>query len=96
MPERPGLREEFRQWWQSAPRVWVIIGAIVLGAVIFRDLLGLIALIVFVLFVLSIIPAIAGALAGKAVGHVIRRIRYPQDAKFARQVPLILPRKSKR
>ena len=69
MTGKPSLRKEFRLWWQTAPRVWVIIGAVVLVAFVFRGTLDTIASIAFlvllVLFVVSIIPAVIGALAGK-------------------------------
>jgi ABC-type phosphate transport system auxiliary subunit len=96
MTEKPTLREEFRLWWRSAPRVWVIIAAVVVAAFVFRGTLDLIAsiafLIFFVLFLVSIVPAIVGALAGKAVGGVIRKVRYPRDTRFV-QNPIVLPRR---
>jgi hypothetical protein len=96
MTTKPTLREEFRLWWQAAPRVWVIIGAVVLAAFVFRGTLDAIASIVFlillVLFLVSIIPALVGALAGKFVGGVIRRVRSGRGGSHDR-IPLVLPRR---
>ncbi len=93
---RPSLREEFRLWWQAAPRVWVIIGVVVLAAFIFRGTLDAIAsiafLILFTLLLVSVIPALIGALAGKFVGRVIRRVRSGRDVPRDR-IPLVLPRR---
>jgi hypothetical protein len=96
MTTKPTLREEFRLWWQAAPRVWVIIGAVVLAAFVFRGTLDAIVSIVFlillVLFLISIIPALVGALAGKFVGGVIRRMRFGRGGPGHR-IPLVLPRR---
>lgn len=96
MTTKPTLREEFRLWWQAAPRVWVIIGAIILAAFVFRGTLDAVAsivfLILFVLFLVSIIPALVGALAGKFVGGVIRRVRCGRNMQ-SHQIPLVLPRR---
>ncbi len=96
MTTRPSLREEFRLWWQAAPRVWVIIGAVALTAFVFRGTLDAIASIVFLvvlgLFLVSIIPALVGALAGKFVGGLIRRVRCRRGGSVDR-IPLVLPRR---
>ncbi len=95
--EKPTLREEFRLWWQAAPRVWVIISAVILFAFIFRETLNAIAAVAFfvllIFLLVSIIPAVVGALAGKLVGRIIRRVRYPKDLGGSRCVPLVLPRR---
>src|SRR5690348_11917495 len=97
MTNKPTLREEFRLWWQAAPRVWVIIGAVILLAFVFRGTLDVIATIAFAVvfgfFVVSIIPALIGALAGKFIGHIIRKARCPDDMKRVRNVPLVFPRR---
>jgi hypothetical protein len=42
-PNKQSLREEFSQWFRSAPRVWLIIGAGVLAIIVLRSPLGSLA-----------------------------------------------------
>ena len=76
---KPSLREEFGLWFRAAPRVWLIIGAVVLAAFVFRGTLGALAstalFLALVLGVLFVLPAVIGAVAGITVRDVIRWMR---------------------
>jgi hypothetical protein len=40
---KQSLREEFSQWFHSAPRVWLIIGAVIVAFMVLRSPLGSLA-----------------------------------------------------
>ena len=89
---KPNLREEFRQWFHAAPRVWLIIGMAVLLAIIFRDVLSalaatalFLALVALVLGALFVLPAVIGAVAGSTVGNVVRWVRHRRYRKQMRR-----------
>ena len=45
-PRKPSLQEEFRQWLNVAPRVWLVLGAGFLLAVFLGFLLGVLFMLV--------------------------------------------------
>jgi uncharacterized integral membrane protein len=86
---KPSLREELRQWFRAAPRVWLIVGIVIILAIIIRGVTGALAMTLLfwalILGVLFVLPAIIGAVAGSTIRDVIRWVRSRRSRKEMRK-----------